>query len=426
MMIAQTEQRSAFMVNCSRKLAAMPLDSMRIGFFLFALMLYALAGMPTPDGIGSIEAAIGGLLLLAVIRPELSLLWRTPIQGRASWQVYGRLALFFGLSVPLLAGVLHGNSAALIVRDMIWLGFLALPVLLAGLITARSVKALVFLCVLAGIILSLREMLGILSGVNVTAYIGNSPLVLFAAIMLAGYGVAAMMEKPFGRALGLGAGALLVMLSLIPLGAMVIVMQRASVGLFAVALALIFFAALRCHPSRTWPYLALVIGALLFFWQDLGMIGGALADKTSLVGFNRRAEEWMAVWEHINAHPLGTLFGTGWGGVYHSPAVGGMSVNFTHGALSSVLLKTGIAGVFVFGLYFYALGRKIWGNFLHAISLRGLIFALALLCPFLIDIFLYASFKSFDFGVLLALMAFAPKLLAPQEQQILVSKEKSL
>lgn len=424
MTITDTQKRGMFIMNCSRKMAAMPLANMRSAAFLIAVLLYALAGMPTPDDIGGIEAVIGGLLLLAIIRPELSVLWRMPISRGALWQVYGRLILFFGLSVPLLAGIVQGNSTALILRDIVWLGFISLPVLLCGLLSARGGKVLVYVCVAAGIMLALREIASMIGGGDATAYIGNSPLVLFAAIMLAGHGLAVLIEKPCGR--GWAAGALLLILSLIPLGAMILVMQRASVGLFALSLALIFFSALRIRPVQTLPYMVLFIGALVFFSQELWMIGAALADKTSLVGLNRRGEEWMAVWEHISAHPLGVFFGTGWGGVYNSPAVGGMSVNFTHGALSSVLLKTGVAGLFVFGVYFYALGQKIWSYALHTITLRGLVFALALLCPFLIDIFLYASFKSFDFGVLLALMAFAPKLLAPEEQQILVSEEKSL
>lgn len=424
MTITDTQKRGMFIMYCSRKMAAMPLDSIRIGFFLLALILYALAGMPTPDDIGGIEAVIGGLLLLAIIRSELSFVWRAPVKYGALWQVSGRMVLFFGLSVPLLSGVLQGNAAALILRDMIWVGFIALPVLFVGLVSARKVKALVFLCVLAGVILGFREIYGILNGVNENAYIGNSPLVLFAAIMLAGYGVAVMIEKPLRR--GIGTGAFLILVSIIPLGAMIFLMQRASVGLFVASLILIFFAALRFYPFRAWSYLGLLVGVFLLFGQELGMVGAALADKTALVGFNRRADEWLAVWENISTHPLGILFGTGWGGVYNSPAVGGMSVNFTHGALSSVLLKTGIVGVLVFGVYFYALGRRIFVNALGSTNLRGLVFALALLCPFLIDIFLYASFKSFDFGVLLVLMAFAPKLLAPEEQQILVSGEKSL
>lgn len=431
MRTAHAEERTLFILSCYRQAALIPLDVLRCVFMFCVIALYALMGTPTPDRIGLLEIVIGALLFTVIIRPELYVMWKRPFFTDMDWPQAGRLVLFFAVSVPFLGGVMQGNAPALILRDVIWLGFITLPVLLAGLFSARQYRWLVVICVAGGVILALREIVRVLGvhffllgGAEATSYLGNSPLVLFAAIMLAGYGMVTLMEAPHVR--GVTAGLLSLFVSLIPLGAMIMGMQRASLGLFMLAVVLIGFAGLRARPFRALPYLAVCIGLLAMFWQELGALGALMMDKTAQVGLNRRAEEWLAVWDHIRTYPLGAFFGTGWGGVYNSPAVGGMSVNFTHGALSSVLLKTGCVGLFVFGLYFYALGRKIWNNALRTPNLRGLVFSSALLCPFLIDIFLYASFKSFDFGVLLVLMAFAPRLLAVKEQQILVSGDKSL
>lgn len=429
MNIATPREHDFFIQSYCKAAGSVPLDTLRFGAFVFSVALYALFATPTPDHIGMVEGAIGALLLITFLRLELCNLWRDRRFVPIDWLHAGRAVLFFSVSVGLLGGVMQGNPQGMILRDLIWLGFIVMPVLLTGLLSARQYKKLVMLSVLAGCILALREILRVLGGdiaiyggAEATAYLGNSPLVLFSAIMLAGYGLAAIIETPRRIIFALP----LLVLSLVPLGVMVIGMQRASLGLFVVSLFIIGFSALRARPYRALPYLSAFIAIIFMFRQELATISMLMLDKTTQVGFNRRAEEWLAVWSHISGHPFGILFGTGWGGVYDSPAVGGMSVNFTHGALSSVLLKTGMSGLFVFGLYFYALGRKIWDNILYASNIRNLVFGLALLCPFLIDTFLYASFKSFDFGVLLVLMAFAPRLLGAKHQQILVSGCKSL
>ena len=112
-----------------------------------------------------------------------------------------------------------------------------------------------------------------------------------------------------------------------------------------------------------------------------------------------RAEEWCAVWAEIAAHPLSLIFGQGWGATFSSPAVADIEVNFTHGLLSSLLLKTGLAG-FALGLaYLYGLGRVLVRLF------SGYpVVVLAVAGPVLIDVVLYASFKSLDFGLVLALI----------------------
>ena len=429
MEIIDTPKRCPFIVSYYRTFTSLPLDLLRFGAFGLVIVLYALFGTPTPDQIGVIEGVIGALLLFALIHPELNALWKTPLPYAVDWVYAGRMALLFGMSLPVLVGIMQGNQQGAVLRDIVWLCFMVMPVFLIGIFPAGQYKRLVALCVFAGWVLALREILrvlgaesAILGGAEATAYLGNSPLVLFSAIMLAGYGLAILIENPRRIIFAF----FLFTLSLIPIGAMVMGMQRASLGLFVMSLFILGFSGVRVRPFRALACL-IVLGAIMaVFWQDISALGSVLMEKTAQVGFNRRAEEWLAVWNHIRSNPMNVLLGTGWGGIYSSPAVGGMSVHFTHGALSYVLLKTGVAGLFVFGLYFYTFGRKTWNIVMQASTLRSLAFGLALFCPFMIDVTLYASFKSFDFGVLLVLMAFAPRLIEGKEQQILVSGKKSL
>ena len=53
-------------------------------------------------------------------------------------------------------------------------------------------------------------------------------------------------------------------------------------------------------------------------------------------------------------------------------------------------------GLLIVGAYLGMLAKKLW-----LIMRHDLIIGLALLAPFVIDVFLYASFKSFEFGLLL-------------------------
>ncbi len=89
-----------------------------------------------------------------------------------------------------------------------------------------------------------------------------------------------------------------------------------------------------------------------------------------------------------------------------SPAVGGLTVNFTHSFLTTYWLKTGLCGLALALLYLARLGRM-----LASIAPRRPLLAGAMAGPLLIDVTLYASFKSLDFGLVLLLIAlWAPEL----------------
>ena len=93
------------------------------------------------------------------------------------------------------------------------------------------------------------------------------------------------------------------------------------------------------------------IGGL--FYANLWDVIEALWNKTRLHGGNMRLAEWRAVLDVIGNNLPSTLFGTGWGGTFSSPAVAEIRVNFTHSLLSSLLLKTGLVG---FGFTVFYLG----------------------------------------------------------------------
>ena len=79
-------------------------------------------------------------------------------------------------------------------------------------------------------------------------------------------------------------------------------------------------------------------------------------------------------------------------------------VNFTHNLFTSYWLKTGLIGVCLLAVYLFRLG---WGWI--GLLRGGPVLGVALAVPLMIDIVLYASFKSLDFGLILVILAvYAP------------------
>ena len=87
------------------------------------------------------------------------------------------------------------------------------------------------------------------------------------------------------------------------------------------------------------------------------------------------------------------------GGSYASPAVGNLYVTYSHSLLSYVLFKMGVVGLTITVIYLFFIFKAIF----HVVR-RDVVLGNALFWAAIIPIFLYASHKSFDFGLLLILI----------------------
>jgi len=363
--------------------------------FFAAVVVYAVLGSPTPDTVGVVEGIIAALLGVSFWKPTLMALRRLSFPS-----------VFFigGLSVPTFVGILYGNPAALILRDVIAFLFLSLPILGQNLWAAHSSdhKQKLFkysLCaafVGLGIIFSLRSLLDLhLLAPAPLTYFTNMPSVLFAALFCPFLAIYIPLKSPTIRF----AMIVLVTLSFAPLAAMGLTLQRASLAYWVVFMISIFALYVRASPKRVLGALVLMVVMGVVFYTNLTDIVEALWDKTRVHGSNMRLDELFAVLEVLSADVPTALFGTGWGGTFESPAVADIRVNFTHSLLSSMLLKTGLIG---FGCI---IGYFVWvGQHFRGIFMKDRLVGFALLGPFLISVLLYASYKSFDFGFLLLLI----------------------
>src|SRR5687768_12718383 len=100
----------------------------RLIAFISAVLIYGLAGTPTPDRMGVAEIATGLLLIAAAGGWQAVRAFR--FTARPAWERAGQALLFYGLTVPVIAGLAGGGSITLMLRDLIPFLFFLLPLFL--------------------------------------------------------------------------------------------------------------------------------------------------------------------------------------------------------------------------------------------------------------------------------------------------------
>lgn len=362
--------------------------------FFCALVVYACLGSPTPDNPGIPEFLIAIFLILA-IRIDIS---------RKSQSIL--FCAILGISIPLITSFVNGNNLIDIVRDIVPCLFLFLP-LFYGWIARERGDQLPKIVAMIGIVFSIRTVWAYrdilftptLWGVGPPAdllYLANSPEVLFSALICIGPLI--LFGKNRRNVIHLGG---LAIIALIPTIAMALMTQRAGLGAVVVVSFLWWAILIWNNPSK--GLIIAICGGIACwtFYPLLEILWGTLWQKTELVGLNSRAQEWAAVMNKVTHSPVTLLFGEGWGGRIENPAVGGLNVNYTHSLLSALLLKTGLVGTMVIMIgaifpLFRALKEGETGDKTLKLVLWG-----AVLPPVLIASFLYASYKSLGFGLML-------------------------
>lgn len=375
-------------------LASLPV---RAVLLVAAILVYAGFGSPTPDNPGWPEMTVGLLLFAAGAASIPSAFSPRGEQG------FLKLLMLYGLSVPLLVGVISGYELAALARDIIPFLFLCLPLFLASVVgkDERSFSFIVGSIIVLGIVFALRALgpaYGWLEPSGELYYLSNSPTVLFAAIIMAGVMVdrLALPLQPARLAIGLGAMTGMMVI----LWAMLLDTQRATIMAIILSFLLLLLLSARRGIGRVIPIMVLITVIAFCFIPVFFEAADAMARKTAKVGLNMRLEEARAVIDTIGASWHSALFGIGWGAKMPSPAVADIDVAFTHSLLSYLLLKTGLCG---FILTLAWLVRLAWDGL--SILRERPAYGLGLFWALLIPVFFYASHKSLDFGLILVLAA---------------------
>jgi hypothetical protein len=382
----------------------------RFVFLALAILLYAIAGSPTPDNPGVMEMSIGLCLMMAVG-------WRGIVQAlnvsrpETTTQKLYHFFFLYGLIVPTLVAFFTGNETGWMMRDVLSFLFLGLPVFFNGALGDDKpyTKWLSALLLCAGLAFSIRTLVPVLNiwvPQGELIYLSNSPLVVMAAvffILWAWEGLADFTVPSFVWLF------LKLLCVFVLVSAMLLDVQRATIG--AVFLSVLFVALMDFYkkPKAASVTIGLFSILLVLLWPALENVFSVMVHKTADVGMNARFAEISAVYAKLCAGGgLGYLFGYGWGATFSSPAVAGLEVNFTHSWLTTMLLKGGIV---FFGLCSCVFIRLVYEILL--IFQRDRSWGLALGAAFVIPSLLYASHKSLDFGlILLMIMVWSDKVRA--------------
>lgn len=405
---------SSFLRFYMARALCIPLTDIRFCALLTAIFVYGCFGSPTPDVMGWPEIVVGSLLAVAIP-------WFELFKNFCGQKILTAVLFALGLG----GAVVLGAHETLILRDGVAFAFLFLPLILLPVFESRPQRIFPFLLafMFCGGVFAFRSMSMMgdlnfwLGAGDALYYLANSPAVLFTTIFS---GLLLCRGGMDWRKVSLPKFLVLFLICVITLAAMAATLQRASLGLFGLSIITYLAMELRNRPYKAIPVIALFASFMALILYSFPIIVDALSFKSRVVGDNMRFAEWQAVWESVSGNPYTILFGLGFGGTFESPAVGGMNVNYTHGLLGSVLLKTGMAGLLLIGIYLWMLIQK-----LASIIRHNLIIGLALVAPFIIDVFLYASFKSFEFGLLLtAIMAISLRFKGMRSLESLIFRTK--
>lgn len=389
------------------RLKTVRLHHFQIFCFSLACIIYGLFGSPTPNSPGLVEAVTGVLLILAVGGAGFAHSVRSVTFRATGERAGGAVFLAYGLSAPLLVALSSGHALSSVVRDLLPFLFLFCPLFFAPLFSERREDGRVVLwcLVLIGLLFSLRS-LAMQTGLcgffcaDELLYLENMPTVLFACLFLIGAGMNFFMRGHSAHKSLVFP--LFLVLAGIPLLALALSLQRASLGAVLIYVLIVFGLHFYSRPKRS-VFALVVLGIFIFcsavFVPLADFPTAEILGKTALVGFNNRPQEAAAVWDAVAQNPLSLFFGLGWGAHFNSPAVGGLSVNFTHNFFTTMLLKAGLCGL-IFSVVYIAGLIRVLARTISSDAVLGL----ALAAPFFIDILLYASFKSLDFGLTLLMI----------------------
>jgi len=357
-------------------------------FLALTILIYGLFVSPTPDHISWVIYAMGGMMLWAVLWTKPLTPFITPSQSLPLTLSYHRLFFVIMMTLPLMVGAIGGYPPLDIMRDIIPIAFLFLPLCFYG----HPLQALPAIMAVAGGLFALRYLaplfpeLGWFHSDQELLYLANAPLVSFAAI----YGFHWMTDPRRGLITKRLLGAVICALCF---AAMAVMMQRAPMALCAIACLMLFAVRMVQNPFQS---LIIAGGVFLLFLPILPFaqdVFHGFAHKTLTVGWNSRLDEFHAVLAQA------TWMGTGWGGIWASPAVGDIHVRFTHNIVSYYWLKAGAVGAVLSTLFI-----ALWGWQAIRLIRHNTALGLAIFVPFVIHTLLYTGFKTLDFALLLTVL----------------------
>lgn len=394
----------------------------KLGILSLAL-IYGSFGSPSPEFIGLAEV----IILLAIIFAMgvqgvyNALNVAATVKLKDSPLIWLFLLFLWGTIIGGGVGFLSGNSFGWIIRDYISFIFLCLPLFFIPYISSQDFGRKVMAAILCiGGLFSIRVLINEVSdtGEIGALYLSISPEVLFMACfatMASVYyclGVDKAPSDNIYRKIGRNVSCPLIAM----LGGAVLYQSIMRAGLAAMVICfLVFLGWMVIYRPKKLLLLGPIITVLIIMFFDplLGIIQPAL-DKHNTVGGNLRFEELKAVSDQIGSGVLQQFIGLGWGAGIDSPSSNGMFVNFTHGLLPSLWLKTGVVGVALMVAFILSVVKACVFNMKLAQPKYIMLFT-ALMFTISINMTLYGGYKSLGFGLCLTLLVNMSQILKPND-----------
>lgn len=428
-------------------------------FISVALAFYALT-TPCPHTLGFVQIAVALCLGASVFFSKPSLiLYGMAIDNRNTYRLMAgsaQMAAMLFFITALFGALIRLNDELtlwMLGRDILPYFFIVLPLLFfnMGQATANRLTATIPLAVsFVGIIYSFRFINSVLEQAgSIPLYLGDQikayscgcvqyrvsrdaycfpfdPAVQFSAVYLV---LRAVNQISLVNKRSLITGSMLIILAAPPIMAMCLLLNRAMLGLLAIALVIYCARSMKRILSAIVVIATLTIamvtaGTLITVTtntsavesnsdevkldatstvkKDTTTIQYALLQKQKLMGFNNKTGELISLYQDLSQNSFNLIFGLGWGGSFYSPAVGQVA-SFTHSLLTYAVLKVGLFGLFLMLVYWAWFGHtyfKIGKEFRHKIAAE----LYAVNCVILISLFFQPTYKTPTYGVLLLLV----------------------
>lgn len=382
---------------------------------LSIFFIYGLFSSSTPDSIGLAEALIA-VLLAALILGSVEL--RSLFVGsstKVDFLVICALCFWPLMTITPLVGMLRGNNLNDVIRDMIpaLYGFIFLLLWTSNSMNKASIEgAIIVGLVFVGVAFSGRYFL--IDGVHWHTvgkatmfgdmrYLPQDPAVTFAAVFTLAEGFRSLNSKNILRCI------MCLLVSVICISALIGMSVRAPILLYVLVATL--YATIIGNLGVRLTIAAMIIIVAINSWHLFESTLEMVWAKFSSVGLNSKDKEAMALLAQIFGNPWTVFFGTGWGGLIHTPTLSS-EVRFVHNFALYYFVKAGLVGLvlaaaLIYKSFFVLLGKvckwvfaqKFRGSFVNYESSL----AIAILATFSSSLFLQANFKSLSFGFLMFL-----------------------
>ncbi len=380
-----------------------------------ALICYSLFSLPTPREYGFAELIIA-VCLIGFVAINIKSNIRFIFNKERNWEkilIIVAMVLAVGL---LIIGLINKHPLFDIARDLIPLLYLFLPVMIFSTIAKEPLlwrKGIAALLVFSAIAMTIRywaypetnfSMIGkeyLPFGKGMFVF---EPCTIFSSTLLITFPLVGStgLRKSIDIILRIAMFCAGMFMLTLPVAAI----MRGQIILVLIAVTITAgYKIYTVDPKKryyiiTGVGLSLIVICLIFF-HEIIYFAKILLLKFQHAGLNMKDEEAMRIIKQAVSSPAALIFGKGWGATFLNPATGDAEyTRFTHNVFTYFLLKGGLTGVALFGIYFVWIIKLL----IKALKDVNLPIFFAILNTLIIHFMLEGGFKLLSMGLIISIL----------------------